>query len=182
MVPLQRRGRVMGMKTRNEFLRMIPQNGIAIELGVASGKFSEYLLENSKRMALLFSVDRWSCERGHNDYEYYDAVSRLHKFGVRSIVLRMSFDRALPLFPDETFDFVYIDGYAHQGEQNGIFDQWLPKIRKGGILGGHDYSAEWPLVTKAVDEFISRHDLDLHVTEESTNPTACVYPSWYVIR
>ncbi len=42
------------------------------------------------------------------------------------------------LLPDETFDFVFIDG-----EQGGIEAEadvlaWAPNVRPGGVLGGHD--------------------------------------------
>jgi hypothetical protein len=31
----------------------------------------------------------------------------------------MSFDDALDIFDDEFFDFIYIDGFAHTGEEGG---------------------------------------------------------------
>lgn len=43
------------------------------------------------------------------------------------------------LFDDQTFDFVYIDA-AH--DFNSVVDDinsWVPKIKPGGIIGGHDY-------------------------------------------
>lgn len=42
-------------------------------------------------------------------------------------------------FPNESFDLVYIDG-AHD-YLNTVADihSWFPKVKKGGILAGHDY-------------------------------------------
>ena len=31
---------------------------------------------------------------------------------------------------------------------------WLPKVKRGGILSGHDYEDSWPGVVKAVDEML----------------------------
>jgi disulfide oxidoreductase YuzD len=43
------------------------------------------------------------------------------------------------LFPDNYFDFVYIDAnHTWQGITNDIHD-WWPKVKLGGYLCGHDY-------------------------------------------
>ena len=34
-------------------------------------------------------------------------------------------------------------------------ENWLPKVRKGGILAGHDYVHTWPGVIQAVNESVS---------------------------
>jgi hypothetical protein len=47
---------------------------------------------------------------------------------------------------------VYIDAnheYASVVEDIAL---WRPKVRKGGILAGHDYSDAWPGVVQAVKE------------------------------
>lgn len=49
---------------------------------------------------------------------------------------------------------VYIDGdHTYESVRDDI-KAWLPKIRKGGILAGHDYGASWHGVKKAVDEVL----------------------------
>lgn len=49
---------------------------------------------------------------------------------------------------------VYIDGdHAYEAVRDDI-KAWLPKIKHGGILAGHDYGAGWPGVQKAVDEIL----------------------------
>ena len=42
-------------------------------------------------------------------------VGLLEAYAARSTVLRATFAEALALFPDEYFDLVYLDGYAHTG-------------------------------------------------------------------
>jgi predicted O-methyltransferase YrrM len=43
-------------------------------------------------------------------------------------------------FGDNTLDFVYIDAeHSYEGVRADIH-AWLPKIRKGGCIGGHDIS------------------------------------------
>jgi predicted O-methyltransferase YrrM len=67
-------------------------------------------------------------------------------------------DDAADDFNDEVFDFVYIDG-IHQYE-NVLSDikNYLPKIKKGGVIGGHDYVSNWPGVQLAVNEIFGAPD------------------------
>ena len=43
-------------------------------------------------------------------------------------------------FPDEYFDFVYIDGDHSYTAVLQDLKAWGPKVKAGGFLGGHDYS------------------------------------------
>ena len=57
---------------------------------------------------------------------------------------------------DEYLDFVYIDADHSYEEVKKDIDLWLPKIRKGGIIGGHDMHLED--VQKAVAEKFPQYD------------------------
>ncbi len=96
----------------------------------------------------------------------------------------MRFEDAINLFEDEFFDFVYIDGYAHTGQENGsTIDQWYPKVKKGGVLSGHDYHPKFPLVIAAVDRFAAKHReklLFIHDDDEGNwNHSAS---TWLIIK
>lgn len=55
-------------------------------------------------------------------------------------------------FPDEYFDFIYIDGdHEYEGIKADL-DNWYPKVKKGGVLAGDDYAPKYPGVIQAVDE------------------------------
>ena len=62
-------------------------------------------------------------------------------------------------FEDGTFNFVYIDGdHSYDGVKRDI-ELYLPKIKEGGIIGGHDYNKkEWEGVVKAVNEYFTEPD------------------------
>jgi len=150
-----------------------------VELGVAGGSFSRRILSNCA-LRCLYSVDAWAGDRSHDLSEYAKAARSLAKFGERSILLRSRFDEALPLFADASLDFVYVDGYAHGGNEGGAtLDDWWPKVRAGGIFAGHDYSAAWPRNVEAVDAFLLRNRIDrrkLHLT------SADAHPSWILLK
>lgn len=61
-------------------------------------------------------------------------------------------------FKDGTVDFIYIDAnHSYEGVKKDI-ELFLPKLSKGGIIGGHDYNKEWSGVIKAVDEIFGKPD------------------------
>jgi hypothetical protein len=172
---------VAGMKRRAEIVNLLPDGAVAVELGVAEGFFSEILLK-SEKIGFLYSIDMYAGDRGHNVVQYGNAFKRLDKFRTRSALIKMKFDEALPLFADHVFDLVYVDGYAHNGEEGGrTFEEWLPKVKPGGLLAGHDYKPKYPLVMEAVDAFVARHGFDMHLINDTSNADWNYgSPSWVV--
>lgn len=152
---------------RGDIAKLLPSGGIGVELGVALGQFSERMLKESD-LSFLYSIDMWSGDRGHDVEEYKAALQRLLPYKERNSCLRMKFEEALSLFPDEYFDFIYIDGYAHTGQNSGrTLSDWWPKLKHGGVFSGDDYSPRWPPVMREVDEFMSRHDLAFYTLTPS---------------
>ena len=63
------------------------------------------------------------------------------------------------LFKDNAYDFIYIDADHKYESVIKDVELYLPKLKKGGIIGGHDYCPySWPDVIKAVDESIGEPD------------------------
>jgi len=57
---------------------------------------------------------------------------------------------------DESLDFVFIDGNHDYDSIKLDINSWYPKVKKGGILAGHDYSEKaFPGVVQAVKEFFN---------------------------
>jgi hypothetical protein len=52
-------------------------------------------------------------------------------------------------FPDDHFDFVYIDAQHDYDSVKRDIEAWWPKVKKGGFLAGHDYGGD---VAKAIQE------------------------------
>ena len=161
----------------------------AIELGVASGQYSETLLRfgNTQvgvgaRAFRLFSVDAWSdSSRDHDVREYFQVLRRLAIWGNSSVVMRASFDEALSVFRDNFFDFVYIDGYAHQGNDGvATLHKWHAKVRPGGLLAGHDYDLfRWPRAFHNVNVFANALRKTVYVTGDCTGDH---FPSWAIFK
>jgi predicted O-methyltransferase YrrM len=54
-------------------------------------------------------------------------------------VLRNSTVEAAAYFADESVDFVYVDARHDYTSVKQDLETWWPKVKRGGILAGHDY-------------------------------------------
>lgn len=164
------------MKTRDEFPRMLAamRARVGIELGVARGGFSR-TLNAGHRFERFFCVDKWNDHHGVK--EKWECERRLAPFFPRIEIIRSSFAGALHRFVDGYFDFIYIDGYAHTGQDDGrTLQNWFPKLRAGGLFAGHDYCPEFPLTIAAVDALAKAAERTVQVTGEKS------FPSWYFFK
>lgn len=64
---------------------------------------------------------------------------------------------AAQTFDDASLDFVFIDGGHEMQEVGADIDAWLPKVRPGGILAGHDI--DWPSVAAPVRRRLGHVDI-----------------------
>lgn len=118
------------------------------EIGVEKGLFSEVLCKANPKLH-LYGIDPWKVsvyEPGiqgiYYDQKIYDdlykeAVKRLKPY--KCTLIRKTSMTAAKGFPDESLDFVYIDGnHDFVNVTNDIYT-WSKKVRPGGVISGHDY-------------------------------------------
>lgn len=147
------------MKSRVELYTLLPKNFVAAELGCAEGYFSADLCRMGA--GKLFMIDNWGhIERqtgdGNNpkewhDKNYQDAMARVKGYNVE--VLRgISWEQAAKV-ADNSLDLLYIDCCHEYGCVKNDLAAWSPKVKKGGIIAGHDVANTAYGVRRAVDEF-----------------------------
>jgi predicted O-methyltransferase YrrM len=60
---------------------------------------------------------------------------------------------------DKSLDWVFIDAGHTKDEVLADIEAWLPKVKKGGIISGHDYKEDvWMGVVEAVNEAFPKLD------------------------
>ena len=132
------------------------------ELGVSHGRFTSFLCSIMPDMRMI-AVDLWApqetrCIDGAEDYKHWNHDSAHDGFQAhcakhfpgRVEIKRMRTDEAYKDVPDGSLDFVFIDAdHTYEGALSDI-RLWTPKVRKDGIVSGHDLN--WPTVLKAVKE------------------------------
>ena len=174
-------------------LNALGLRGLGLEIGVAFGENAYEILKKWEGHG-LFLVDPW---KKWDEGEYIDGsadidfdgafnncMDRLSIFPARTIALRMVSDDALDLFPDEHFDFVYVDGNHHLPQVKRDVEKWYKKVKPGGLFGGHDYYTTDESyykcdVEKTVDTFVKENGLEnsFHTTKEDP-----LDQSWWILK
>lgn len=148
------------------------------EVGVWKGHTVKHLLKTRNagdKISEYWAIDRWNLlpeeyGRMHNrsieDWDQmYWYVCHLLLWFPQLRVLRMDSEVAASLFPDRYFDLVFIDADHYYEAVKADIPLWLPKIKKGGVLIGHDIgNKRHPGVKKAVTEAFGN---DFYVPEGS---------------
>lgn len=84
--------------------------------------------------------------------------------------LEMFSEQAAAKVKDNSLDFVYIDGnHAYDFVMLDII-MWNPKVKKGGIISGHDYENSHRRVLgvkSAVDDYCRWHGIEFELTDGS---------------
>lgn len=109
---------------------------LGAELGVHEAVTHLHLLENCPQLTMI-GVDLY---KGNQEKYFESVVEQLHHYGDRSIFYRESTFTAHNHINDESLDFVFIDAdHSSQGVRKDITN-WLPKVKPGGYMIGHDYT------------------------------------------
>jgi len=133
------------------------------EVGVAEGASAIYLAEellNRDKSFTFYFIDDLSY--GH-DYQLRSLMKNVGKanLGQYIEIIPVSSVEAACRFPDLHFDFVFIDA-SHKIEwTKADILLWYQKVKRGGILAGHDYNSnEGVEVKMAVDQMIPNKAFD----------------------
>lgn len=96
--------------------------------------------------------------------------SNMKELGYSKIIKNfiMSSSDATKFIPDGYADIVYIDASHDYKSVKEDIDQWLPKVRNGGIISGHDYeSNEYDDQCIDLDVFDHKHHGVIKAVNES---------------
>jgi hypothetical protein len=168
----------MEIKHRTQFgelLRHYDMLGHAAEVGVAEGRFSEEIM--SWGVTRLYLIDLWAHVPGHtaelggwDDAKHnammQECIDRLKGQEDRYTILRGWTHEMASRIPDESLGFAYIDATHYYDFVMQDMDAYWPKLRKGGIMAGHDYLNPTLTVKPAADEFAEMVGAEIHTVPE----------------
>ena len=148
---------------------------VLVEVGVWKGHSISFLAKKIKQLgydAKIYAVDLFEDtideDWNKNLKGEISVISQIYNKVLDNIQVRemitdlkgVSWEMANK-FDDNSVDFVFIDaGHDYDSVVKDI-NAWLPKIKKGGIISGHDYFNPCG-VKQAVDELIT----DLKISED----------------
>lgn len=148
---------------------------VGVEVGVSAGLNAENICKtlNPKRLVLVDSYLPFYTNGGSiESHELLKkaAFTRLKNKPVEWRLLPSTM--AAKAFNGEEFDFVYIDANHEYTHVKDDISAWYPHVKKGGVIGGHDFGLHFPGVVQAVREFASSNGLIV----------ADFYPDWWIIK
>lgn len=156
----------------------LPDNSHIVEIGAWKGRSSAFLVVeciNSGKNIKIDIIDNWTGgSDAADDYAKDPDMIRFNQniFEFFKQNLSPVKDKFTPiqtlshegakLYSDNSLDFVFIDAnHTYEFVKNDLA-AWLPKVKKGGIIAGHDYNpVSWPGVIKAVHEFFPKEKITI---------------------
>lgn len=171
-----------------EFCNTRFPQGIAVEIGMASGCFTKQILASWPTLGKLHCVDSWrhfdsdlhdACNLdAKTQEERYQQVMADFKDNPKVNIIRATSIYASQSFDDQSVDFIYLDANHSYTSVWHDLDAWWRVLKDGGLFSGHDYEegdGQGHGVKKAVDEFARRRELKVGTTTQSMSRKEAVY-------
>lgn len=166
-----------------EMVERFPSGSRFVEVGAWMGKSAAYLgveIANSGKNITLDVVDHFKGSEHEQDSAHAVAkkvdVWKLCRNNLRPLwmtqhntdpghrngnivkIVKKPSRSAAATYEDASLDFVFIDAGHTYNEVRDDIRRWLPKVRPGGVLAGHDYTSNWPGVVEAVKDTLPGHE------------------------
>lgn len=137
---------------------------VFVEIGSLLGRSACWLGERLlglKKDVQLICVDEWPAvyqwgpqQETQIEAPFETFYANVRQSGLQQVIvpIRAKSVRAARLVRND-LAFVFIDAGHEYEDVRADIDAWLPKVKRSGIIAGHDY--DFPGVAKAVDERFS---------------------------
>lgn len=137
-----------------------------VEVGSWKGRSSAFMaveIANSGKQIRFDCVDTWEGdpnEQGHMEDRHVQA-GQLYEHFIENMkpvegyykAVRAPSVVAAAMYEDNSLDFVFIDAAHDYDNVKADIAAWLPKVKEGGIIGGHDWGH--PPVAQAVQDSLT---------------------------
>lgn len=154
---------------RNDLPEFFKQMGFKVgaEIGVDYGRFSVIFLKAGLK---LYAIDPWlnyseyswlQIDQAQLDRHFKITKKRLAPYDCT--IIRKTSMEAVKDFKDDSLDFVYIDGnHGFKYVTEDIYE-WSKKVKRGGIIAGHDYLNGELLFHKDVKWVVDNYTKAAHI-------------------
>jgi len=135
------------------------------ELGVLKGETSFEILNNSPNVKKMFGIDPYAAhfdgaaDRTEEEMSQYEEIMKqnMNRFGDRWEHIKKSSHECADMFENESLDFIFIDSIQLIEHLSKELELWYPKIKKNGIIFGHDAMTESVVVS--LKKFRNEHKI-----------------------
>lgn len=139
------------------------QQLVGLEIGVERGGTTCMLLDNLN-IKHLYGIDPYigyedldgNYKRTQHEADIIkkEFVEKISKY-TNYTLLNNTSDACTGLIPNDSLDFIFIDGHHSYNQCSKDIKNYYPKIKTGGLISGHDYNYCHG-VKQAVDEFVQK--------------------------
>lgn len=161
----------------NQVIDNLKNNSRMVEIGSWLGRSISYFAveaKNKNKTIECYCVDIWepyseipNHHLFHDDNVYKQFLNNIDR--VKDVVtpIRGKSQEIAETFKNKFFDFIFIDAAHDYDNVYNDIKTWLPKLKKDGIIAGHDYYSNND-VYRAVNDFFIGKTIEVNG------------PCWYV--
>lgn len=163
----------------DEAVDRAPSPATFVEVGTWFGASAAYMatkIRESGKLIKFFAIDNFTAEGsgpalleeaakvGGDFYELFR--HNMERCGVSQYVepFRGDSTQSASMFGDQSLDFVYIDACHDHSKVRMDILAWLPKIKLGGTIAGHDYNRSHRGVRQAVDSIFKGCNVRIQIS------------------
>jgi predicted O-methyltransferase YrrM len=160
-----------GLQATCNYVNSLVEVKKVCEIGTYRGESTTIFLNEFKTLEEYVGVDPYSIDFNSDDLFTPELVKQIENEFLEKIkdypsakLLKKSSVDASKDFPDQYFDFIYIDGCHQEASVISDINSWLPKVKKGGFISFHDIDNNQ--VQSAISKFFSINTG--HITEDQS--------------
>lgn len=133
-----------------EMVQKFPSGSTFVEVGSWKGRSSSFMaveIANSNKEIKFYCVDTWCGSVEHQSNPELPIIFDIFRSNMKPVedyytaIKRRSIEAA-NLFKDKSLEFVFIDASHEYEDVKNDINAWMPKVKPGGVLAGHDYKYE----------------------------------------
>lgn len=154
---------------RREFIQMLAERKVVrgVEVGTDHGQYAQQLCEGIPDLQLT-CIDPYMPyiegsevhDQANVDQIYEEATKRLAPYD--TALIRSTSMKAVVVYPDNHFDFAFIDGNHEYKYVKEDITEWTKKVKPGGIVCGHDYKED-PTRKYGVIQAVQEYTTENHI-------------------
>jgi predicted O-methyltransferase YrrM len=151
------------------YLKRMRNDITGVELGVLKGETSFVILDSCPNVKKMYGIDPYAAhfdgaaDRTEEEMSQYETIMKINmnRFGDRWEHIKKSSHDCADMFENESLDFIFIDSIQLIEHLSKELELWYPKIKKNGIIFGHDAMTESVII--ALKNFRNKHKIRIPI-------------------
>ena len=135
----------------NNIIGLIGHDITVLEVGSYMGHSAAYF---DKYFSFVFCVDPWFHPKNKYNNHHIQLAEEIFDDRITPTIIKCKglSEDIVKEFSDNSIDLIYIDAQHDYESVTQDIGLWLTKLKKNGIMSGHDYNFYHKDVVRAVDE------------------------------